>query len=105
MSTAARTPGPVGPFCQLPSGKIIGAEYIDGDPTRSTPHQPDCECYRCMHGKPVDVQELLYAHDSLLAALHQVAEFLARSESDEVAWANMRDIVSNAIAKAEGAES
>lgn len=74
--TTGRRPPAVGPFCRLPSGRVIGADYINGDPTRSVPHSMDCDCYRCLHGTPVDVDALEQSHRDMVAMLRRCCDAL-----------------------------
>lgn len=37
-----------GPVCRMPNGRVVGCEYVNGDPSRSVPHKYDCACARCI---------------------------------------------------------
>jgi hypothetical protein len=65
MSTQ-HTPGPV---CRLPSGRIVGCEYINGDPSTSLPHPWQCKCDRCEPEKAAQRERVRDAAPDLLAAL------------------------------------
>lgn len=87
METAARKS--TGPVCRLPSGRIVGCEYRDGDPSTSVPHVHGCQCDRCEPELAAARERVRDASAELLAVLERIVRYHEDAEFaqhlDEVA--------------------
>lgn len=93
-----------GPLCRLPSGRVIGCEYLNGDPGTSIPHRDGCHCARCEPEMATAHERVRDAAPDLLAALRLLMDEVARGAFDVIGvdLSEGYQAARAAVAKAEG---